>query len=108
MPRLLKFGILLHTLESSNQQLQPFASEGDKDCAEAIEENVAVIGRMKDRVTLLRVEVENRGLRWSEAEVEDGQLQENGTLHEGIQSSSSRTSHTEAPNGPKHWRCYIR
>ena len=58
-------------LHHSNEQLQPFAEEGDRECAEAIRENEEVIRRMEERIALLRQEVESRGFRWSEAEVED-------------------------------------
>ncbi len=55
-------------LESSVEDLQYFADEGDEDCREAVEENREVIGRMKERVVLLRREVERRGYKWSEDE----------------------------------------
>jgi len=56
-------------LESSNQELRRFADEGDQDCANAVKENRDVIGRMKERVFLLRKEVERRGYHWGEDEV---------------------------------------
>ena len=55
-------------LESSNQQLQSFADDGDADCKEAVEENVEVIHRMEGRIELLKQEVEGRGFRWGEDE----------------------------------------
>lgn len=55
-------------LHSSNQELQPFADEGDRDCAEAIRENAEVIERMEERIILLRLEVERRGYPWSDEE----------------------------------------
>ncbi|KAI9820014.1 MAG: hypothetical protein M1827_006585 [Pycnora praestabilis] len=58
-------------LRSSNLQLQAFADEGDQDCLDAIRENEEVVGRMGERIALLRHEVESRGYRWSEMEVED-------------------------------------
>jgi hypothetical protein len=65
-------------LEGSNRQLQEYSDsiradatlpedtreEGDKDCLEAIQENLIVINRQKDRVELLKREVERRGGRW--------------------------------------------
>ncbi|MCJ1383252.1 hypothetical protein MMC17_006890 [Xylographa soralifera] len=51
-------------LEASNDQLRPFADEGDADCAEAIRENEEVIRRMRDRIALLKAEVEGRGFLW--------------------------------------------
>lgn len=53
-------------LQSSNDQLKPYADEGDRDCAEAITENVEVIGRMEERIRLLKAEVEGRGAKWDE------------------------------------------
>lgn len=53
-------------LVSSNQQLQPFADEGDSDCAGAIQENLLVVQRMKERILLLKGEVEGRGSKWAE------------------------------------------
>lgn len=53
-------------LVSSNEQLQEYANDGDRDCADAIRENQEVIGRMETRITLLRNEVENRGFLWGE------------------------------------------
>ena len=58
-------------LKSSNEQLMPFADDGDQDCREAMFENLVVIGRMNQRVAFLRAEVERRGMRWADAEVED-------------------------------------
>lgn len=60
-------------LKTSNDQMMPFAEEGDQDCKDAMFENLVVIGRMNDRIQLLRDEVERRGLRWADAEVEDAE-----------------------------------
>jgi hypothetical protein len=63
----------------SNEELKPFA-EGtataisgqpqgggpDPDCVEAIRENEVVIERMHERVLLIRAEVEDRGVSWTE------------------------------------------
>ncbi|MCJ1421327.1 hypothetical protein MMC32_007690 [Xylographa parallela] len=51
-------------LEASNDQLRPFADEGDPDCADAIHENEEVMKRMSDRIVLLKAEVEGRGFLW--------------------------------------------
>jgi hypothetical protein len=65
-------------LDYSNEQLRPFAEgreaigggggagQPDQDCAEAIAENEAVISRMQERIRLVRVEVEGRGVGWEE------------------------------------------
>lgn len=60
-------------LHSSNQQMLPFAEAGDQDCKDAMFENLAVITRINQRIGLIRQEVEKRGLRWSEGEVEDAE-----------------------------------
>lgn len=50
--------------------------EGDKDCSEAIQENQIVIERQRERIELLKQEVERRGGRWHEG---DTNAQANGT-----------------------------
>ncbi|KAH0325982.1 hypothetical protein KCU74_g7211, partial [Aureobasidium melanogenum] len=69
----------MNHLRYSNEQMVPFADEGDQDgedCKDAMYENLVVISRMNERIDLLRAEVEKRGMRWSEAEVEDRQVSE--------------------------------
>ncbi|KAK5159881.1 hypothetical protein LTS14_001986 [Recurvomyces mirabilis] len=56
---------ILH-LRHSNEQMMPFADEGDQDCKDAMFENLTVIGRMNMRVHLLKAEVERRGMIWVE------------------------------------------
>lgn len=73
-------------LQYSNDQLRPFAEgsstavseptttvsdstatgEPDQDCIDAIRENEQVIDRMAARITLIRTEVEQRGVSWTE------------------------------------------
>jgi len=77
-------------LESSNQQLQPFAEDGDFDCKDAIEENEVVIKRMEERILLLKWEVEGRGFKWVEDEPEKEDGQSNG--HEETRAMSRATS----------------
>lgn len=67
----------------SNAQLRPFADgtqaalgsggagQPDPDCVDAIRENEAVMERMRERVGLVRAEVEARGLSWREFEAKD-------------------------------------
>jgi hypothetical protein len=64
-------------LLSSNEELKPFAEAGDKDCAEAITENEEVIRRMEERISLLRIEVEGRGMKWVE---EGGERESEGAV----------------------------
>ncbi|KAK0254771.1 hypothetical protein LTR91_026280 [Friedmanniomyces endolithicus] len=51
-------------LRESNEQMMPFADEGDAECREAMFENLQVIGRMNGRLGLLKAEVERRGMVW--------------------------------------------
>jgi hypothetical protein len=68
-------------LQYSNDQLRPFAegnftasssttetpaAEPDQDCIDAIQENLTVIDRMAERIALVRAEVEERGVSWTE------------------------------------------
>lgn len=68
-------------LRSSNEQMVPFADEGDQDCKDAMFENLVVIGRMNERIGLLRAEVERRGMRWADAE---GEERSGGEKMEGL------------------------
>lgn len=89
-------------LVHSNEQLQPFADDGDRDCADAIKENHEVMARMIVRIDLLRREVENRGLPWGEDEPafvngkSGGQTVQDSTPME-IEVSISQENH---PNHP--------
>jgi hypothetical protein len=58
----------IEQLRSSNEQMVPFADEGDQDCKEAMFENLGVITRMHNRVELIRAEVEKRGMPWPSEE----------------------------------------
>ena len=75
-------------LDYSNEQLRPFAEgaataaaadsssgarsgaaaagQPDPDCVDAIRENEEVIARMQARIALVRTEVEDRGVGWTE------------------------------------------
>ncbi|KAL2043293.1 hypothetical protein N7G274_003599 [Stereocaulon virgatum] len=73
-------------LQSSNEQLQYFAGEGDRDCAEAIEENVVVIQRMEERIALLKREVEGRGFEWGKDENKgNGEAEMSGHGEDGME-----------------------
>lgn len=70
-------------LQYSNDQLQPFAEgsstasdaeapgEPDQDCIDAICENEQVIDRMAERLVIIRAEVEDRGVSWTEFQIKD-------------------------------------
>lgn len=75
-------------LQYSNDQLKPFAegtettptgeaSEPDQDCIDAIKENEGVIDRMAERIALIRAEVEERGLNWTEFQNRDESASKN-------------------------------
>ena len=79
-------------LLSSNEELKPFAEAGDKDCVEAITENEEVIRRMEERISLLRIEVEGRGMKWVE---EGGERETEGAVvggpdRDGVMGDASR------------------
>ncbi|KIW63706.1 hypothetical protein PV04_08689 [Phialophora macrospora] len=95
-------------LERSNKTLQEYVDsirsdtslpestrqEGDKDCSDAIQENHVVIERQKERIELLKREVERRGAKWHEADT-------NGTVngHSGEVATSDSTAETERNAG---------
>ena len=81
-------------LEASNQQLKSYADDGDRDCAEAIQENMLVIQRMEERIRLLKSEVEGRGFKWGEDEdnIDDGGTITNGIGHNERSESSAQVS----------------
>ena len=97
-------------LEYSNLQLQPLAEEGDRDCKEAIEENRGTIVRMKERIELLKAEVEARGFRWGEGEVDGRKGNGNeGENVDGIEEEfrngneqAERTGNRVVANGHRH------
>ena len=62
----------IEQLRSSNEQMVPFADEGDQDCKEAMFENLGVITRMHNRIELIKAEVEKRGMPWPSEEMERG------------------------------------
>ncbi|KFY27769.1 hypothetical protein V493_03325 [Pseudogymnoascus sp. VKM F-4281 (FW-2241)] len=86
-------------LEYSNAQMDPYArppagQEPDIVCVEAIAENVVVMGRMGERLALLRQEAEKRGVGWGEF-VGDGDINILGG-ETGV-SGSARTAATTSP-----------
>ena len=89
-------------LESSNLQLQSYADDGDSDCREAIQENVSVIQRMKERIQLLKREVEDRGFKWGKDDEEehDVEMNGNGSAADHLETSSSSTTHARPV--PRH------
>ncbi|KAG9749322.1 hypothetical protein KCU77_g3396, partial [Aureobasidium melanogenum] len=86
----------MNHLRYSNEQMVPFADDGDQDCKDAMYENLVVISRMNERIELLRAEVEKRGMRWSEAEVEDRQVSERMVNGD---SASTTTTQSQPQSG---------
>lgn len=76
-------------LESSNQQLKPSADDGDRVCSDAIGENLEVIGRMRERISLLKQEVEQRGFLWEEGGNETN-LGVNGHIEDDVHEGSEQ------------------
>ena len=91
-------------LVSSNQQLQPFADEGDPDCADAIQENLVVIQRMNKRILLLKGEVEGRGFKWAEEGPRPGNIDSNGHASVEEVRVASRVTHRRPSTRPSGGR----
>ncbi|KAI2472114.1 hypothetical protein F4781DRAFT_384409 [Annulohypoxylon bovei var. microspora] len=93
-------------LDYSNAELKPFAegraptleqqgqpAQPDQVCIDAIAENEGVIARMQDRIELIRVEVERRGLSWRELQGKaDDEETPAETAGSGTAGSSSLTN----------------
>ena len=87
-------------LQYSNTQLEPYArpptgsSEApDKDCEEAIEENIVVMERYRERLDLLKQEAQKRGVDWDELEkMFEGEGVRAGTAEESDMSPQERES----------------
>ncbi|RGP74316.1 hypothetical protein FLONG3_6095 [Fusarium longipes] len=101
-------------LQYSNDQLKPFAegtettpsgeaSAPDQDCIDAIRENEGVIDRMAERIALIRAEVEERGLNWTEFQNRDEATSKNdedaaaavvnGVAQPDVASSTAESRH---------------
>lgn len=88
-------------LKSSNEQMLPFADEGDQDCKDAMFENLVVIGRQNERIGLLRAEVEKRGMRWADAEVEDAEQNKDMEMRDADGALvNGNVSHVEGASSP--------
>jgi hypothetical protein len=98
-------------LQRSNEELQEYSDSqpgGDEDCLEAVRENEIVIGRMKERVELVKREVERRGGRWHEADVEvdelngksDGEVAQNGYINGALDEDQG--AEQDAVQGNQH------
>ena len=101
-------------LQYSNDQLKPFAegtsvaasdttttttsqpAEPDQDCIDAIRENEQVIDRMAERIALIRIEVEERGVSWTEFQSKD-EVEENQRQQQ--ENAAPDTAHSSGANG---------
>ncbi|RYO91640.1 hypothetical protein DL766_003181 [Monosporascus sp. MC13-8B] len=77
----------------SNSQQQQQAGRPDQDCIDAIAENEVVIARMQERIELVRVEVESRGLDWREFQ---GKPEEDAAAPQASNGTSTSTSESRA------------
>lgn len=108
-------------LEYSNDQLRPYAngtavasptsttspSNGtaaapDQDCIDAINENEQVIDRMHDRIALVRAEVQDRGMSWTEFESKEDLESKHPDVAaaSAVESSASTTTPAAATSDP--------
>ncbi|KAF2200046.1 hypothetical protein GQ43DRAFT_397357 [Delitschia confertaspora ATCC 74209] len=77
-------------LQTSNLELKEYAQQGDKDCYEAMMENLDVVRRMEERIELVKREiVEVRGLPLTSA----GVVKEPG--EEGTRMGAARGDENE-------------
>ncbi|KAL7913046.1 hypothetical protein GGI35DRAFT_441882 [Trichoderma velutinum] len=97
-------------LQYSNDQLKPFAdgtsaalgepaAAPDQDCIDAIKENEAVIDRMAERLAIIRVEVEDRGVSWTEFQSQD-EVEAGAALTNGeVADQPTETRHSAWTDG---------
>lgn len=60
-------------------------------------ENLVVISRINERIELLRVEVEKRGMTWSEADIQNPQVSER--MVNGYSASTTQTQSSQPQSG---------
>ncbi|KYK57744.1 hypothetical protein DCS_04757 [Drechmeria coniospora] len=101
-------------LQYSNDQLRPFANGSetaiptdgtaaspaspDQDCIDAIEENEQVIDRMAERIALIRAEVEDRGIAWTEFQSKD----EADSKQDGARRPDDANGDADPTREPQH------
>ncbi|ODH13512.1 hypothetical protein ACO22_07183 [Paracoccidioides brasiliensis] len=89
-------------LQRSNDELARYMAEEapdgrDKDCEDAIRENEEVVVHMRERIELLKVEVEGRGQMWSEElEMEVGIASGADVEPVGMEAGNEVDGHSEA------------
>jgi len=92
---------ILH-LEKSNKELRDYADLGDEECAKAVQENIEVITRMKERVELLKQEVVRRGQSWNEDDKNLDEAMSVGDLEPKIMQPEPESA--PAPSSQTHGR----
>ena len=93
-------------LDYSNEQLRPFAEgaataaagQPDLDCVDAIRENEEVIARMQARIALVRTEVEDRGVGWTEFQSKEEAEADAAAAAAAATAANARTT-TATTNG---------
>jgi hypothetical protein len=88
-------------LQRSNLELEDHAKSvgGDVDCDEVIGENEGVMGRMRERIEMVKQEIRRRGQKWHEAAVNgesDTEMtgREKGTTGKERQGQDEKTAVT--------------
>ncbi|TQS35611.1 hypothetical protein Golomagni_03964 [Golovinomyces magnicellulatus] len=76
-------------LNYSNEQLKPYALgheesmnfQPDQDCIDALKENEIVLVRFRDRIELVRKELERRGINWPNFQGDKGSRRETENMN---------------------------
>lgn len=82
------------------EELQPQQARPDPDCVDAIRENELVMARMRERLLLLRAEVERRGLSWREFEGGATTRVEGGGEEEEDNNNNNNDDEAQGAAGP--------
>ncbi|KAL7946325.1 hypothetical protein V8C42DRAFT_320261 [Trichoderma barbatum] len=101
-------------LQYSNDQLQPFAdgtsaalgepaASPDQDCIDAIKENEVVIDHMAERLAIVRAEVEDRGVSWTEFQSQD-EVEAGANAEEAEVSAGEATTNGHVDGQPAEAR----
>ncbi|WPG99470.1 Hypothetical protein R9X50_00228400 [Acrodontium crateriforme] len=90
----------LKHLRHSNEQMLLFAEQGDADCRDAMFENLGVIGRITERVALIKAEVERRGLPWTAPGESGGEAKLNGVVNGADAETEGETAVGATTNAP--------
>ncbi|KAL1890159.1 hypothetical protein Sste5346_008452 [Sporothrix stenoceras] len=100
-------------LDYSNEQLLPYAkgdvaalgeteAAPDQDCVDAIKENLVVIERKLNQLKLVRAEVENRGVSWTEFQSKEEAEQQQAESDQRAERTSSALAAARQPVANGH------